>query len=192
MSADRPNGYGMLRRVDRNCYGDRGRMPRSSYTPVVKPMTRYVEMPRPHKGPRVLINITLPAVVVKRIDEDAQRCAVSSRSQLLADRVSAYFGRWDLARELNSEQLELVLPHSKQVVHASASGIPTEGDEEEVSLRVPREVANLIDREARRGGKRARRQHLAHLVSKLYDPEGVEEIREEQLELPARHGSAVA
>src|ERR1700754_2960360 len=164
MSAVRSNGYGMLRRVGRNCYGARGMMPRSSYAPVVKPMTRYVEMPRPHKGPRVLINITLPAVVVKRIDEDAQRCAVSSRSRLLADRVSAPFGRWDLVRELNSEQLELVLSHSKQEVQAPASGTPSEGDEEEVSLRVPREVANLIDREARRGGKRARRQHLAHLV----------------------------
>jgi hypothetical protein len=151
-------------------------------------------MPQPHKGQRVLINVTVSRMVVDLIDHQVELSGVSSRSQLLADRVSAYFGRWDLVRELNREHLELGVPRAMRPGQAADSADSAEvGEEEMVSIRVPHEVAPLIDREARLRGERVRRHYVAYLVSKLYDPEGVsDEVRKEQLELPTRHEPAVA
>lgn len=138
-----------------------------------------------HKGPRLLVNVFLSDEVVRLIDEDAQRCAASSRSQLLADRLCAWYGRPDLVRELDREHLKIVVEPGDPAGSAPEGHHAGHGAEEhEVSFRVPREVVRLIDQDAQRSGKLARRQHLARVLSQLYIPEDFpEHDREEQLEL---------
>lgn len=147
-----------------------------------------------HKGPRLLVNVHLSNEVVRLIDQDVRRCAASSRSQLLADRLSARYGRGDLVRELDREQLELVLPPNEPADHAPTSHDEAAASgEQEVAFRVPREVVTLIDRDAQRSGRLARRQYLARVLTKLYSPwVSPDPDREEQLELavPTRHEPA--
>ncbi|WP_156994459.1 hypothetical protein [Pseudonocardia acaciae] len=133
-----------------------------------------------HKGPRLLLNVYLPGLVVQRIDQDARRCGASSRSQLLADRLSAFYGRSDLVRELDREQLELGTP-------TDGTPAPEEHEELEVTFRVPSAVGNLIDQDAQRNGNLTRRSHMARVLVSMYYPEGApERPREEQLELSVR------
>lgn len=147
-----------------------------------------------HKGPRLQVNVYLPGVVVRRIDQDTERCAISSRSQLLADRVSAWYGRHDLVRELDREQLEFAVPTRDPAATAPAShGDAPTPEEQEVALRVPRDVVRLIDQDAQRNGNLARRHHLARVLVAMYDPQrSREQAREEQLELSvsSRHEPA--
>ena len=149
-----------------------------------------------HKGPRLLVNVHLSNEVVRLIDQDVRRCAVSSRSQLLADRLSARYGRSDLVRELDREQLKLVMPSNRPAQSAPTShDEPRPSGEQEVAFRVPSEVITLIDRDAQRRGNLARRQYLARVLTNLYSPRVSPDLeREEQLELAVttRHEPAPA
>lgn len=141
---------------------------------------------RTHKGPRLLVNVYLSAEVVRRIDQDLAGCAVSSRSQLLADRLSVRYGRRDLVRELNRDLLEFVVPTDEPDANPRSSPDEArESGEHKVSFRVPHEVVRLIDHDAQRDGNLARRQYMARVLSELYDPQRSRERNgEEQLTLP--------
>lgn len=142
-------------------------------------------MAQPHKGRRVQINIGLPATLVRRIDVDAARHGMS-RSQYLANEVCEHFGRTDLVLKTERDgELDLAVPPGHTAIAPSPVGPSAMDDaEQEIKLRIPGDVAEIIDRQ--RQGLRSRRHQVMRVVHELYgrNESGNDSREEPRLELP--------
>jgi hypothetical protein len=144
-------------------------------------------MAQPHKGPRVQVNVHLPEAVLDLVGTDRVRFEVSSTSQYLADLVCHFYDRPGLAREMGrpEEQLKLSGAASPAPVE-NVSRVQQESGNRPLVMRIPRDVVQLIDRDAADKGVSSRPRFLEDLVCRVYGrPDIARELdrREEQLQL---------
>lgn len=146
-------------------------------------------MAREHKGPRRLVKLRLPDVVLELVHDDQAKHEVKELSQFVADLLCLVYDMPELVRELDPGQMQLKLPgldHGKRDGGPHPTSLVPHGLSL-VMVRVPEEVMARITDDRARFGVSSWSGFVSDLLCHVYGrPDLARELDsgEEQLELP--------